>query len=162
REGEMSNVCMDGWAKWMTDGFEVLEGCAGGKGWSEAVQRWTELERAYGFATSVRLTLPTTGRPVAAHAWTKGGRRPNKPPVFDLKTFITDWWAWWGALAPAWRARDALGHPKPGNDGPWGILVHPGANGLLMVLLALAWWRNEEELASEGWLAAVQDVGWVL
>jgi hypothetical protein len=31
-----------------------------------------------------------------------------------------------------------------------------------MVLLALAWWREEETKPLMSWLAAVKDVGWVL
>ncbi|KAJ7437719.1 hypothetical protein FB451DRAFT_977320, partial [Mycena latifolia] len=145
---------------WMKDGYSILKGCAGGEGWLAAVTRWTELEHTYGFKTSSK-ALPTDGRHQAVHEWTKGGRRVNKPPSFELSEFIDSWWTWWGMLAPAWCEKDAEGCPVAGKQGPWGVLVHPWANGMLIVLLALAWWRGKLETASEGWLAAVKDVGWV-
>jgi hypothetical protein len=42
-----------GWPKWMSDGFHLLWDCEGGQEWDEAVVKWTELERAYGFVNSV-------------------------------------------------------------------------------------------------------------
>ncbi|KAJ7920717.1 hypothetical protein B0H13DRAFT_1605096, partial [Mycena leptocephala] len=101
--------------------------------------------------------LPTEGRPKAVHLWTKSGRNPKKPPSLQAD-FTEHWWAWWSALALPGGSETA----RLGNEGPWGELVHPGANGILMVLLALAWWREEETTPSMSWLAAVKDVGWVL
>ncbi|KAJ7735419.1 hypothetical protein DFH07DRAFT_753867 [Mycena maculata] len=139
----------------------VLEGCAGGTGWNTAVRRWTELERAYGFETSSR-ALPTEGRPAAVAKWTKWGRKPDKPPTVELESIKADWKKWWVVLAPEWRQKNDVGELVQGGQGPWGDLVHPGANGILMVLLVLVWWCEKEESASESWLAAVRDVGWVL
>ncbi|KAJ7797532.1 hypothetical protein B0H14DRAFT_3493682 [Mycena olivaceomarginata] len=47
--------------------------------------------------------------------------------------------------------------------GDWGVLAHPGGNGIMTVLL-LVWWRRGEksEGPSEDWAAAVRDVLWVL
>ncbi|KAJ7776480.1 hypothetical protein DFH07DRAFT_731905 [Mycena maculata] len=155
----------------------VLEGCAGGTGWNTAVRRWTELERAYGFETSVstdpcldgtKLTfvhsraLPTEGRRAAVAKWTEWGRKPDKPPTVELESIKADWKKWWVALAPEWHQKNDVGELVQGGQGLWGDLVHPGANGILMVLLVLVWWREKEESASESWLAAVRDVGWVL
>ncbi|KAJ7739801.1 hypothetical protein DFH07DRAFT_752067 [Mycena maculata] len=151
----------DGWNKWVNDGYTVLEGCGGGAGWDNAVTLWTELERLYRFETSSS-ALPTKGRPAAVGAWTKCGRQPAKPPKFELQQFVNDWEVWWSALAPAWRQRDKDGQLVQGGDGPWGVLVHPGANGFLMVMLGLAWWRQKEGVASLRWVNAVKDVEWVL
>ncbi|KAJ7429418.1 hypothetical protein B0H11DRAFT_1768087 [Mycena galericulata] len=146
----------------MVDSYAILDGCAGGAGWKTLIKRWTELERAYGFETSSR-ALPTKGRPLAVGAWTKSGRQKNKPPAFVLDKFVKDWGAWWTALGPDWREKDTEGRLLQRGHGPWGGLVHPGANGILMVLLGLAWWRDKEWMAaSETWEAAVRDVGWVV
>ncbi|KAJ7260022.1 hypothetical protein B0H12DRAFT_1014217, partial [Mycena haematopus] len=145
---------------WMRDGHAMLVACEGGEGWLETVAQWTQLERAYGFKTSTK-ALPTEGRPSAVHKWSKYGRNPQKAPVLD-DNFPECWWGWWSALAPTWRPRNSAGHPEAGSQGPWGALVHPGANGMLMVLLALAWWRDSEATASESWMEALKDVGWVL
>ncbi|KAF8210704.1 hypothetical protein K438DRAFT_1450183, partial [Mycena galopus ATCC 62051] len=144
---------------WMKEGYSILERCHGGEGWVEAITRWTELERTYGFKTSTK-GLPTEGRPAAVHKWSKYGRSPKKAPELD-PNFDERWWEWWGNLLPPWRQRNSKGLPEPGKQGPWGVLIHPGANGMLIVLLALAWWRGSEALASESWVAAVKDVGWV-
>jgi hypothetical protein len=78
---------------------------------------------------------------------------------------VRKWWDWWNSLAPTWRKKDEAGRPTIGQEtGDWGVLVHPGANGILTVLLPLVWWRLGEEasVASDGWTAAVRDVSWVL
>jgi hypothetical protein len=85
--------------------------------------------------------------------------------VKSHEKLVKDWWNWWSALAPAWREKDGVGRPKIGEEnGEWGDLIHPGANGLLMVLLPLVWWREGEpgNAAGEDWLSAVRDVSWVL
>ncbi|KAF8182184.1 hypothetical protein K438DRAFT_1601038, partial [Mycena galopus ATCC 62051] len=85
--------------------------------------------------------------------------------VEDHDALVRKWWEWWMSLAPDWRERDENGRPKVGEGaGEWGALAHPGANGVLMVLLPLVWWRRGETsaVATEDWLAAVCDVLWVL
>jgi hypothetical protein len=73
------------------------------------------------------------------------------------------WWGWWGFLAPAWRAKDEEGRPVIRNEGDWGALIHPGGNGILVVILALLWWREAENgHVSDSWHKAVVDVEWVL
>ncbi|TFK80672.1 hypothetical protein K466DRAFT_605143 [Polyporus arcularius HHB13444] len=45
----------------------------------------------------------------------------------------------------------------------WDKLSRPGQNGLLMVLLALLWWREAATPATEAdWAEAAQDVAWVI
>ncbi|KAJ7711571.1 hypothetical protein B0H16DRAFT_1343631 [Mycena metata] len=163
-----SGVNRKGWGKWMSDGYTILERCPGGEDWHKALELWTDLERTYGFKSSPK-ALSKEGRPDAVSTWTKYGRRTDKAPALKVPVdeFATQWWAWWAALAPLWRATNAQGRLQPGDDaqgadGPWEGLVHPGANGILIVLLTLAWWREEEGEESETWSSAVQDVKWVL
>ncbi|KAJ7481079.1 hypothetical protein B0H11DRAFT_1724725, partial [Mycena galericulata] len=147
--------------KWAVEGLAMLSECTGGDEWDIAVRKWTELERAYGLKSS-STPLPTTGRPGAIGAWIKNGRRLNKIPLINLETHVPGWWEWWGGIAPAWRKKDAAGRPIIGGHGSWGDLVRPGGNGMLTVLLGLAWWYKTEGKTTAEWVAAVKDVAWVL
>ncbi|KAJ7912794.1 hypothetical protein B0H13DRAFT_1613087, partial [Mycena leptocephala] len=146
---------------WMREGFGLLWECEGGREWNEAVVKWVDLERAYGLVNSTT-PLPKPGRPDAIGAWVKGGRSTSKMPPIKLPKHAKDWWKWWASLAPSWRQRDDAGRPIIGGHGPWGGLVKPGGNGMLTALLCLGWWRRTEGKATEDWLAAVEDVKWVL
>ncbi len=90
----------------------------------------------------------------------------KSPPIQKEETYAQGWWAWWCQLQPEWRARDLNERPmlssSVGND--WGKnLCRPGKNGLLMILLALAWWKEITTTAtSADWDAAALDVAWVL
>ncbi|KAJ6475838.1 hypothetical protein C8R47DRAFT_927877, partial [Mycena vitilis] len=84
--------------------------------------------------------------------------------VEKQEVLVKKWWEWYCSLSPSWRKKDDAGRPmiEEGASSDWGSLVHPGANGMLTVLLPLVWWRQGEEgPASEDWLAAVRDVAWV-
>jgi hypothetical protein len=105
-------------------------------------------------------------RPAEVGQWIKYGQSTmRETEVKDHGKLATQWWEWWTSLAPEWHERDEKGRPKIGEEtGEWGALAHPGANGVLTVLLPLVWWRQGEasELASEEWAVAVHDVAWVL
>ncbi|KAJ7312914.1 hypothetical protein DFH08DRAFT_717092, partial [Mycena albidolilacea] len=154
--------------KWMRDGAKLLQGCPeGGSEWKEAVANWTALEETYGLkSSSANLPSPGKVRPEEVHQWLKNARSTTKKVIVKShEMLVKDWWNWWSALAPAWREKDGVGRPKIGEEnGEWGDLIHPGANGLLMVLLPLVWWREGEpgNAAGEDWLSAVRDVSWVL
>ncbi|KAJ7718507.1 hypothetical protein B0H14DRAFT_2412479 [Mycena olivaceomarginata] len=153
--------------KWMLDGLTLLRGCPqGGSEWDAVVETWTQLEKVYAFQTS-SANLPSPGkvRPEEVHQWLKNSRSTTKKiKVKSQEKLVKDWWKWWGCLAPAWRDKEENGVLKTGETkGEWGPLVHPGANGMLTVLLPLVWWKEgEPDAASESWLAAVRDVLWVL
>lgn len=73
------------------------------------------------------------------------------------------WWEWWAGLQPAWRECDDRGIPVIGGSGDWNALRAPGKNGLLIVLLSLAWWREAATNATmQRWTAALADVAWVI
>ncbi|KAJ7475636.1 hypothetical protein B0H11DRAFT_1640478, partial [Mycena galericulata] len=146
--------------KWAAEGLAMLVECTGGKEWDGAVRKWTELERAYGLKNSIT-PLPTTGRPKAIAVWIKNGRRPTKIPPIDLNILVPAWWEWWGAISPPWRKKNAAGRPIIGGHGGWGDLVRPGGNGMLTVLLGLAWWYKTEGKSTADWLAGVNNVEWV-
>ncbi|KAJ7156376.1 hypothetical protein C8R46DRAFT_846704, partial [Mycena filopes] len=147
--------------KWMVDGFGMLSSRDRGPEWSATILEWTRLERAYGFQHSTK-PLPTAGRPKVIHEWTKGGRSTTKTPSkFVLTEHISSWRGWWDGIAPSWRVRDGNGCLLTEKEGPWGDLVRPGGNGMLTVLLCLAWWYDGEGKTTEEWVAALKEVKWV-
>ncbi len=91
-------------------------------------------------------------------------RRYDKTPIIkDEASYAMLWWLWWGGLQPEWREMNERGRPIIGGRGSWERLERPGQNGLLLVLLALAWWGEvASPTTKEDWLAAAKDVAWVV
>ncbi|KAJ6480693.1 hypothetical protein C8R47DRAFT_982738 [Mycena vitilis] len=158
------------WPRWMKDACTILEACPvreGESNWGAALSAWMRLEEAYTFETSVSQRIKPGLRPSEVGQWIKNGRPVTRETVVAKhEVLVGKWWDWYSSLSPSWRKKDEAGRPvidEGAAAGDWGVLVHPGANGMLTVLLPLAWWRQGEEGApSEDWLAAVRDVAWVL
>ena len=108
----------------------------------------------------------TTHRPQAIGNWFRLDRRnlsrsPKMPPEVEYAEL---WWKWWAGLQPDWRVCNSQGRPltKVGS-GDWEVLVRPGNNGMLVVLLSLVWWREvASDVTLSCWNEAVCDVSWVL
>jgi len=69
--------------------------------------------------------------------------------------------AWWMAIQPDDRARDAEGKfIREPQDANWMRLRKGGRNGIYLVVVGLMWWHdmisNNETM--EEWLAMVEDV----
>ncbi|KAJ7825747.1 hypothetical protein B0H14DRAFT_2164473, partial [Mycena olivaceomarginata] len=150
---------------WMSDSLTLLRGCPqGGSEWDAVVETWTQLEKVYAFQTSVSRLRSGKATTTYLHPLMQSANLPSPGKVRPEEKLVKDWWKWWGCLAPAWRDKDENGVLKTGETkGEWGPLVHPGANGMLTVLLPLVWWKEGEpaDMESESWLAAVCDVLWV-
>lgn len=85
------------------------------------------------------------------------------PIIEDVAAFKQQWWKWWTAIQPKWRADIFVnGRPVQRGDGDWLELRKPGKNGLFLALLTLFWWRRLESPPSQDWLDAVLDVRWVM
>ncbi|KAJ6447498.1 hypothetical protein C8R47DRAFT_919700, partial [Mycena vitilis] len=158
------------WPKWMRDAYTILDTCRverGASEWEAVMSAWTQLEEAYAFESSAATIPATPGlRPSEVAQWIKHKRSVTREVKVESQDELVDkWWEWYNFLSPSWRKKDDRGRPMivDGASGDWGSLVHPGANGILTVLLPLVWWRQGEEgLPSEDWLAAVRDVAWAL
>lgn len=93
----------------------------------------------------------------------------------EVGKYCKSWWAWWCNLQPRWRVK-AKGKGKKGLlsldvDGlvmppnAWKDLLHPGANGIIVVVATLYWWgytvatlkgkKKEEEVRN--WMEALSD-----
>ena len=86
------------------------------------------------------------------------------PEVNDLKEYGDRWNAWWWGMQPSWRDPESpFTMPSEASAGSWSHLLCGGPNGLLLVILALAWWMksnagNDSSIIKE----AAIDVTWVL
>ncbi|KAI0735943.1 hypothetical protein C8Q76DRAFT_573844, partial [Earliella scabrosa] len=153
--------------QWVRSSFEYLSAKDFGQPFARGVAQWTNLERSYGWQTSPR-GLAATHRPDAVGEWLRVLRRDlDKSPVIkDEVEYANQWWAWWGGLQPNWRSRDDRGRPiiddsAACGENTWEGLRKPGANGVLMVLLSLCWWREIATPATlDAWQDAVMDVTW--
>jgi hypothetical protein len=100
-------------------------------------------------------------RPKQVAWWIARHRRYSLVPAIEnVGAYGRDWTLWWNALQPEWRQNVGRegGLPReeyqPSND--WACLQRSGRNGLLMVMIALAWWGQAK--IGNDWLAAVRDV----
>ncbi|KAL7279945.1 hypothetical protein ACG7TL_006356 [Trametes sanguinea] len=136
----------EGWPAWLRGPFDYMESQRLSKEFTQALEWWTVLERAYGFDTSSK-GLKTTDRPPEIHHWLRVHRRViEKPPtIIDENAYCRAWWLWWAKLQPGWRGLDDRGRPVIGGEGDWSALTQPGKNETL-----------------EDWHAAVKDVAYVV
>jgi hypothetical protein len=99
--------------------------------------------------------------------WQKGGRRPQAnqmPVVNDTQEYGDRWNAWWWGMQPSWREPDSpFVIPSEASAGSWSHLLCGGPNGLLLVILALAWWMKYSTGTDTSLIEdAAIDVTWVL
>ena len=97
----------------------------------------------------------------------KGGRRTQAnqmPQVNDAKEYGDRWNAWWWSMQPSWRDPESpFELPSEATAGSWSHLLCGGPNGVLLVILALAWWmRSTTATNSSPIEEAGIDVTWVL
>jgi hypothetical protein len=76
-----------------------------------------------------------------------------------MEKFAKEWVEWWKTLNPQWRMKD--GDLIKEATGSWEPLRKPGGNRFLGLLAGLKWWREELGATTE-WMAAFEDVTWVL
>ncbi|KAJ7585947.1 hypothetical protein C8J56DRAFT_787949 [Mycena floridula] len=140
----------------------------------ELVKAWAELENLYGFEDE-RSGYKTTSRPVEVGIWIKNGRTRGgneRPPIASLKSFATDWWAWWQAQQPPWREMGGMvkyqwAQTEYGDE--WTTLRFPGKNGVASFVATLIWWRQDLQEAEKSrnvatsymWDMALRDVLWM-
>ena len=77
------------------------------------------------------------------------------------------WKTWWSGLQPDGRKADPQAWPLPRSDfttADWSSVAHAGPTGLLLVIIALAWWGYYAmgEGQTKEFLLAVDDMLWVL
>lgn len=99
--------------------------------------------------------------------WLKGGRRTQgnqMPVVNDPQEYGDRWNAWWWSMQPSWRDPESpFVIPSEASAGSWSHLLCGGPNGLLLVILAFAWWMKSSTGTNSSPIEdAARDVTWVL
>ncbi|KAF7967885.1 hypothetical protein HWV62_32828 [Athelia sp. TMB] len=136
-----------------------------GPEWAQAVATFVQCEREAQF-TAKEFRLPSsTHRPECIKTWF-GQKRPMSGPQWeghgtgDGAAFGVSWWAWWADIQP--DGRQVQGDIVPDTDGSmldWTRLCKPGPSGILLVMVALVWWKKMLDGAmSDSWTRAVLDV----
>jgi hypothetical protein len=107
------------------------------------------------------MNLTNISRPIEVAQWIARARRVNYTPnIVNLNKYEAQWWAWWTKCQPTWRSgdlRSAANLVVPVNA-DWSQTKRGGLNGILSILIALAFWRDCISQDSAGWNCAVEDV----
>ena len=117
-------------------------------------------------------------RPAGVQYWAQCARvrYPPIPPLANnIRKTAHDFWTWWAAIQPKWRAISVTDAPfreqhRPPNaeQEDWGSIQTSGCTGHFSTIAALAFWGQactsapESVLARCEWVAAVEDVEWAL
>ena len=86
-----------------------------------------------------------------------------------MPDFEKSWWKWWKGLQPDWRAvldvaLDSSHRLNLVDSADWSVVNKHGRNTFFSMMATLVWWAvvlPTISTADEGWMADVQDVGWV-
>ena len=86
------------------------------------------------------------------------------PVIKDLNEYGDRWNVWWWSIQPSWRDPESpFKLPSDGSANSWSHLLCGGPNGLLLVILALAWWMKYSTGTNSSSIEeAAFDVTWVL
>lgn len=153
------------WPPWLLTTYKVLTTNANALGapWYHLLNAFTHFESCSDTADDVACS--TTNRPPQVGLWIQNARK-RSPAISDLELFERQWWAWWRALQPSWRAYSTTTGPISTDDllpvptdvatssDSLTVLDCPGKNGLLSVISSLRWWGDEIRALTP------QDSGW--
>ncbi|KAF9035674.1 hypothetical protein BDZ89DRAFT_928156, partial [Hymenopellis radicata] len=164
------------WTDWFSLCHRQFE-CIGSPEWYDLLNVWTRVEGLAQFRLgTVILGGHSDLRPMALTEWVNTKRK--QPIVIEkknLKSFASEFWAWWIDLQPEWR--DVAGlqgpltstHRSAPNGRSWGVLSDAkGRNRMVSVIACLAWWGVHHVVESgpaalrAQWRDAVEDVRYVL
>jgi hypothetical protein len=86
------------------------------------------------------------------------------PQVSNHKEYGDRWNAWWWSMQPSWRDPETpFDLPSEATAGSWSHLLCGGPNGVLLVILALAWWMKCSSGTNSSPIEeAATDITWVL
>jgi hypothetical protein len=149
-----------------TDAVDAMCELQLGNDWSLSLNLLSQIESSlmFGASDSKSRTLTNSNRPDEIRTWIGAHRNMSRPPkILDVPAYGEKCLKWWRSLQPAWRQKEGGKLPSakynlpPGAD--WGILLMPGPNGLLSVLITFSFWGTQPGvLASEIWRSLTADL----
>ena len=159
------------WPEWFRDGYDLLAAKDLGAAFTTALNTYVQLESRTSFEAGTRSEgFKPANRPTEVAWWVARGRK-SQPKIVDTRAFEQHWWKWWKGLQPVWREVAGVeGALNPSHrmcsrgDGGWTTMNKHGRNAFLTVMATLVWWAEglKDHAQDPGWVAAVEEVGWVL
>ena len=159
------------WPEWFRDGYDLLTAKDLGNRFTTAINSYIQLESYTSFQAGSRSEgFKPTNRPSEVAWWVARGRKVQ-PTVVNTHVFEQQWWKWWKGLQPNWRevvgvdgALNASHRLASEGDGGWTAVNKHGRNAFLTVMATLVWWAEglKDCAQDAGWVAAVEEVVWVL
>ncbi|KAA1480153.1 hypothetical protein DENSPDRAFT_754361, partial [Dentipellis sp. KUC8613] len=128
---------------WVTEAKEFLTSGPKCPEWARIMDNWLDIESLMRYPDGANW-LNTSKRPPQVAAWGKRGRDYGwVPQLGTLSSFASAWRAWWRSLQPEWRRDLENEWPMSRNvpaEESWSTLKKGGKNGLVTVLIPIAWW----------------------
>jgi len=159
------------WPEWFRDGYNLLTAKDLGTPFAKALNTYIQMESHTSFQAGSRSAgFAPTNRPTEVAWWVARGRK-LQPKIVDTRLFEQHWWKWWKGLQPVWRevaavdgALNSSHRTRSEGDGGWTTMKKHGRNAFLTVMATLVWWAEGLEDCGQdlGWVAAVEEVAWVL
>lgn len=115
--------------------------------------------------------LTTASRPAEVARWIARARKYDRPPTIDdLVAYGEDMRAWYTAAMPKWRQGDfewPLLRVAPNGLADWYSIRRGGANGIVVFVIALSWWKakadQEQNATAAGEVASmIEDLTFAL
>ena len=113
--------------------------------WVDCIEALAAVERAASFVPHGRLQAATTSRPKELADWMKHHRPLHHWPIINIEVFSKLWWGWWRANLPCVSSQPAFDPATEAaqfEDCDWSPLFVTGTSGILLFVVALAWWRS--------------------
>ena len=157
------------WPVWFKNGHCALRDANLSVKWESLLVKYVDLEARADFISpkGAMDALPANQCP-AEVVWWIGQACKSQLMIKDIPKFVRGFWAWWKGIQPKWQdvgqTQGILTTIHQQGEGSWVELDKPGQNGFLTVLSLLSWWGQASHTEAETmeWLAAVEDVDWVL
>ncbi|SJL14289.1 uncharacterized protein ARMOST_17745 [Armillaria ostoyae] len=163
------------WAEWYVQIHRTIDALELPGQWSMITMYLTLLEGRNGWDMDNPKPdiLDSTHQPDWVSHWIRCGWKvvPHHQ-LKDLTMMSEEWWGFWKSLQPEWRGIDTVKGPLSASHrggavkGEWGELSKRGINGMITVVVGLAFWGL---VASGGtwrqkdiWENAVEETKWVL
>jgi hypothetical protein len=157
------------WPVWFRNGYHILREAKLGTKWESLLVKYVELEAWSDFVSPKGgMHALSSNKHPAEVKWWIGQACKSQLVIKDVPKFVNSFWTWWKGLQPKWQdvgqTPGMLMSIHQQGRGSWVELDKPVQNGFLTVVSLLSWWGqvSHTEAETTEWLAAIEDVDWVL